>query len=72
MAAARKLRLAVLLEDLDFGGTQRYATHLLKGLDRGLIEPELWTLRGGRDFLGEMQASGVPMRHMSHSRKVGP
>ncbi len=45
------LKTVLLLQDLEFGGTQRYATHLLKHLNRDLFDLELWVLRGGEDML---------------------
>lgn len=45
------LKTVLLLQDLEFGGTQRYATHLLKHLNRELFDLELWVLRGGEDML---------------------
>jgi len=66
------IRLAVLLQDLEFGGTQRYAIHLLTRLDRSLFDPELWVLRGGEDMIPQAEAAGIPIRRMSTSSWVGP
>lgn len=62
----------LLLQDLEFGGTQRYATHLLRHLDRHLFAPELWMLRGGMDMVEQVKAAGVPLRWMSRSSWVPP
>jgi glycosyltransferase involved in cell wall biosynthesis len=64
-APDRPLRLAVLLQDLEFGGTQRYALHLLRGLDRRLFDPELWVLNTGDDLLAEARSLGVPITRIS-------
>jgi glycosyltransferase involved in cell wall biosynthesis len=64
-APNRPLRLAVLLQDLEFGGTQRYALQLLAGLDRALFTPELWVLMSGDDLLPEAQSLGVPITRVS-------
>jgi glycosyltransferase involved in cell wall biosynthesis len=66
------IKLAVLLQDLEFGGTQRYAVHLLKHLNRDLFEPELWVLRGGKDMLPAAQAANIPIHHMSEDSWVSP
>ena len=66
------IRLVVLLEDLEFGGTQRYAVHLLKHLDRTWFEPEVWVLRGGDDLTADMRAAGVQVVRLSDGRRVGP
>ncbi|MCF6290727.1 MAG: glycosyltransferase [Desulfobacterales bacterium] len=65
-------RLVVLLQDLEFGGTQRYALHLLKHLDRNLFSPELWILRGGDDMLPLARETNVRIIHLSRSARVGP
>jgi len=59
------LRLAVLLQDLEFGGTQRYALQILRGLDRRIFTPELWVLNTGDDLLAEAQTLGVPIIRVS-------
>lgn len=64
-APSRPLKLVVLLQDLAFGGTQRYALHLLRGLDRALFTPELWVLNAGADLEGEALATGVPLVRVS-------
>jgi len=68
----KPLRIVLLLQDLEFGGTQRYATHLLRHLDRDLFAPELWMLRGGVDMIEQAEATGVPLRWMSRSSWVPP
>ncbi len=65
-------RLVVLLQDLEFGGTQRYALHLLNQLDRRLFIPELWLLRGGDDMLPLARRSGARIIHLSRAGRVGP
>lgn len=65
------IRLVVLLEDLEFGGTQRYALQLLRGIDRTWFAPEVWVLRGGADLLPSMQAVGVNVVYLSTGRLVG-
>jgi len=66
------LRLAVLLQDLEFGGTQRYALQLLRGLDRTLFTPELWVLNTGEDLLDEALATGVPLVRISRRPPGSP
>jgi glycosyltransferase involved in cell wall biosynthesis len=68
------IELVLLLQDLEFGGTQRYAIHLLKNLDRNLFNPHLWVLRGGTDMvpLAKEASAGNEVVWMSHDRWVGP
>ena len=65
---APPIRLVVLLQDLEFGGTQRYALQLLQHLDRDRFAPELWVLRGGTDW----SPDGVKIVRLSGARRVGP
>jgi len=55
----------VLLQDLEFGGTQRYALELLRGLDRTLFTPEMWVLNAGDDLLSEALKLGLPITRVS-------
>lgn len=68
----RPLRLAVLLQDLEFGGTQRYALHLMRGLDRRLFTPELWVLNAGDDLEDEARAIGAPLVRISRRPPGSP
>jgi len=65
-------RTVLLVQDLEFGGTQRYAVHLLKHLDRSLFSPELWVLRGGKDMLPMAEEANVKIVFLSLSPRVGP
>jgi glycosyltransferase involved in cell wall biosynthesis len=67
-----RTRLVVLLQDLEFGGTQRYALYLLRGLDRTRFAPELWLLRGGVDLLPEAEAAGVEIVPLTTSARLSP
>lgn len=66
------MRLAVLLQDLEFGGTQRYALQLLRGLNRSLFTPELWVLNSGDDLVDEALATGVPLVRISRRPPGSP
>lgn len=72
MSEVPPLRLVVLLQDLEFGGTQRYAVQLLAQLDRRRFAPELWLLRAGADLLPAAQASGASIVRLSTASRVGP
>jgi L-malate glycosyltransferase len=72
MRQTSPIKLTVLLQDLEFGGTQRYAIHLLKHINREVFSPELWVLRGGSDMLPAAEATGVNIIHLSRSSWVGP
>lgn len=66
------INLVLLLQDLEFGGTQRYAIHLLKNLDPEKFSVSMWVLRGGKDMAPLLEECGKPVKWLSNSRKVGP
>lgn len=66
------LNIAFLLQDLEFGGTQRYTIHLLKHLNRDLFTPELWVLCGRRDMAPLAREAGVDPIWMSGASRPGP
>lgn len=68
----KKPRLVILLQDLEYGGTQRYVSNLLKHLDRNLFTFELWILRGGTDMVPELAETGTKMIWMSKSHRLTP
>lgn len=64
--------LVLLLQDLEFGGTQRYAIHVLRNVDRNLFSPQLWVLRGGMDMARAAEETAAKVVWLSQSRNVGP
>lgn len=69
----RPLKTVLLLQDLEFGGTQRYAINLLKHLSREFFDPEMWVLRGGMDMAPLALETGCRIKWLSRSQKfVGP
>lgn len=67
----RPLRVVLLIQDLEFGGTQRYAINLVKHLNRSLFEPELWVLRGGMNMARPAREAGIAPTWLSPYRAVG-
>ncbi len=66
------IKVVILLQDLEFGGSQRYAIHLARHLDRERFSTELWVLRGGTDLLPLARQTGANILWMSNSPWVGP
>ena len=64
--------MVLLLQDLECGGTQRYALNLLRHIDRQKFEPQLWVLRRGDFFLHEVQTLDVEHRQLSQAERVNP
>ncbi|MGQ9687979.1 MAG: glycosyltransferase [Desulfobaccales bacterium] len=65
-------RLVFLLEDLEYGGTQRQALELARRLDRGRFQVEIWVLRAGDDLAPVAQKWGIPVVWLARSGWVGP
>ncbi|MFA6560866.1 MAG: glycosyltransferase [Verrucomicrobiia bacterium] len=70
--ASQPIIIAVLLQDLEFGGTQQYAIRLLRHLDRVKFSPELWVLRGGNDMTSLAAEAGINVVRFSSARSVTP
>ena len=67
-----RVRVAFLLQDLRFGGTQRQAVQLAAGLDRSRFRAELWVLMGGRDLLPEAERRNIPVVPLGEGGYVWP
>jgi glycosyltransferase involved in cell wall biosynthesis len=65
-------RVVFLLEDLEYGGTQRQALELARRLDRTRFQVELWVLRAGDDLAPVAREWGLPLVWMARSGWVGP
>ena len=65
-------RVVFLLEDLEYGGTQRQALELARRLDKSRFAVELWVLRKGDDLAPVAKEYGLPVVWMARSGWVGP
>ncbi len=70
-AAPAPARVVLLLQDLLFGGTQRQALELARGIDPARFAVEMWMLAPGRDFASRAEACGIPLVWLSQSPTVG-
>jgi len=66
------IRVAFILEELKFGGTQRQTLELVSRLDRSLFLPELWMMAGGNDFRIQAENCGADLTWLSRGNFVGP
>ncbi|TVM33110.1 glycosyltransferase family 4 protein [Oceanidesulfovibrio marinus] len=66
------LSLALLLQDLDFGGTQRQTVELAHRLDRERFAPELWVLKKGEDLAPIAREYGIPVVRLGDASYVSP
>ncbi|WP_338667713.1 glycosyltransferase [Pseudodesulfovibrio methanolicus] len=67
-----EISVVFVLQDLEFGGTQRQTLELLRRLDRSQFTPELWILRDGGDFLQNVRTLGIPSHVLSSCLAVNP
>ena len=56
---SRRLRLLVVSDEMEVGGTQRQITRMLLGLDRGAFEPTLLYFRERSFFVDQLEAAGI-------------
>lgn len=69
---AKRIKVALLLEDLLFGGTQRQAIELARRMDPERFDVTLWVLLGGSDFDPIVQENGTRLIRFSHGSALGP
>ncbi len=65
-------RIVVLLEELNFGGTQRQALELALNLSPARFKAEIWTMTAGDDMAPLAGKGGIPVVHLSKRTRVGP
>lgn len=66
------IRVALVLQDLEFGGAQRQALRLAAHLDKTRFATELWVMCPGGGLVPEACGLGIPVRFLSRKKKVGP
>jgi len=66
------INIVFLLQDLEFGGTQRYTLHVLKHLNRELFTPQLWALCSRTDMAPFVKELGIDPVWLSKTWWVGP
>ena len=64
--------MVFLLEELNFGGTQRQTLELARRLDREKFRCEIWLLRAGEDLAPLARSWQIPLYWLSRASKVGP
>jgi L-malate glycosyltransferase len=70
--AASPARLVFLLEELNYGGTQRQTLELARRLDPGKYRPEIWLLCSGEDMAPLARQWQIPLVRLSRTSKVTP
>ncbi|MEM8497278.1 MAG: glycosyltransferase [Pseudomonadota bacterium] len=70
--ANRKIKLLLVTDEMEVGGTQRQLVNLLTNIDRTLFEPALLYFRNGSYLLDELASAQVPVFHLPKTRKIDP
>jgi len=65
-------RIVLLLEELNFGGTQRQALELALNLSPARFKAEIWTMAAGDDMAPLAERGEIPVVHLSKRTWVGP
>ncbi len=68
----RPARVAFLLQDLGFGGTERQVLELARRLDPARFRVEIWLLAAGDGYLPLARGWGLPLTWISRQEQVGP
>ncbi len=58
-------RVLLLINTLQFGGTERNVAAFCRHMNRGRFEPQIGVLFGGGEFEADVRAAGVPVRCLS-------
>jgi len=65
-------RIVLLLEELNFGGTQRQALELALNLSPARFKTEIWTMAAGNDMVSLAEKGRIPVVDLSKRTWVGP
>ncbi len=66
------LPLVFLLEELNFGGTQRQTLELARHINRDWFAPEIWTVRAGDALLSMAQEAEIPVKFLRNDATLQP
>ncbi len=72
MPRPERLRVLLLTDELEVGGTQRQIVHLARGMDRSRFEPTVAFFRNRSFLAGQLEDAGVPVAQIEKHRRVEP
>lgn len=67
-----KVRLLIITDEMEVGGTQRQITHLLKNINRDIFECELIYFRNDSFLVSELEDSGINVTKIDKYKKIDP
>ncbi len=69
-APNRPIPLVLLLEELNFGGTQKQMLEVAKRINRDFFVPEIWTLRQGDALMHMARDGNIPVTILSNTQTL--
>lgn len=70
--SGRKIKLLIVTDELEVGGTQQQLVYLLSNIDRERFDPALLYFRNKSRLLDELEAANVPVYHIEKRTKIDP
>ena len=68
----RPLPVTFILEELNFGGTQKQTLELARRLDRARFAPRIWTMWPGEELLAVAQDADIPVTALTPDAHLRP
>ena len=59
--AARRIRVSLVIADLERAGAETQLVHLASTLDRAAFEARIVLIKSRNDFTDELRAAGIPV-----------
>lgn len=69
---AQRLRVLLLTDEMEVGGTQRQIVHIARGLDRQRFDPAVLYFRSPSVFVDELEDAGVPVIQVPKRGRFDP
>ncbi len=66
----KPIPLVLLLEELNFGGTQKQMLEVAKRIDRNFFMPEIWTLRQGDALMHMADEGQIPVTMLCNTKSL--
>ncbi len=71
-AAPSRIKVLLLTDEMEVGGTQRQIVHVARTLDRSRFEPTVLYFRNESFFVDELKAAGVPVVRIEKKGRFDP
>jgi glycosyltransferase involved in cell wall biosynthesis len=70
--ASRKIRVLIVTDEMEIGGTQRQIVHMVLGLDPSRFEPTVLYFRNRSFFVDQLEQAGVSVLHVDKQARIDP